>query len=265
MQQAILVGCDPEVFVQQNGIFLSAFGLIKGDKKNPLPVRNGAVQVDGMALEFNTTPASSADQFILNVEDVYAQLRAMVPEYQVVATPVADFDPMYMKAQPAAALELGCDPDYNGWTMNANDKPNGDRPFRTASGHVHIGWTEGQDIKSAEAFYAAGAVARQMDYFLGLPSLSYDDDVRRRELYGNPGCFRTKPYGCEYRTLSNAWLNSRATIEWVFNAVQAGMKRLMSGDALFEKHGDIQQIIKTSDWKAAKKIIDKEGLEVPNV
>src|SRR4030042_844860 len=110
MQQAILVGCDPEVFVMQGGKFLSAFGLIKGDKKNPLPVRNGAVQVDGMALEFNTTPASTANQFILNVEDVYAQLRAMVPEYQVVATPVADFDPMYMKAQPAAALELGCDP-----------------------------------------------------------------------------------------------------------------------------------------------------------
>jgi hypothetical protein len=249
----------------QKGQFLSAFGLIKGDKKNPLPVRNGAVQVDGMALEFNTYPASTSEEFILNVEDVYAQLRAMVPEYNVVATPVADFDPAYMKSQPAAALELGCDPDYNGWTMAANDKPDGDRPFRTASGHVHIGWTQDADIKEPEQFFAAGAVARQMDFFLGLPSLAYDKDTRRRGMYGNGGCFRPKPYGCEYRTLSNAWLNSRVTIEWVFNAVQAGMKRLMVGDALFQKHGDIQHIINTSDWKAAKQIIDKEGLEIPSV
>ena len=55
----ILVGCDPEVFVKQNGVFKSAFGLIKGDKKNPQKIRNGAVQVDGMALEFNIDPAAS--------------------------------------------------------------------------------------------------------------------------------------------------------------------------------------------------------------
>ena len=263
--QSILVGCDPEVFVKQGNKFLSAYGLIKGSKEHPFPVRNGAVQVDGMALEFNTYPASSANEFIINVEDVYAQLCAMVPEYQVVACPVADFDPQYMKEQPAEALELGCDPDYNGWSMNANGKPNGDRPFRTASGHVHIGWTKDADIQSAEHFYAAGAVARQMDFFLGLPSIAYDKDNRRRELYGKAGCFRPKSYGCEYRTLSNAWLNSRTTMEWVFNAIQSGMHRLMSGDALFEKHGDIQEIINSSDWKKAKKIIDKEGLAIPHV
>ena len=38
MQQQILVGCDPEVFVKQNGIFQSAYGLIEGDKKNPQTV-----------------------------------------------------------------------------------------------------------------------------------------------------------------------------------------------------------------------------------
>jgi len=53
----ILVGCDPEYFVKKNGIFQSAHGLIMGDKKNPQKVRNGAVQVDGMAVEFNIDPA----------------------------------------------------------------------------------------------------------------------------------------------------------------------------------------------------------------
>ena len=190
----ILVGCDPEVFVKNNGKFISAHGLIKGDKKNPQPVNLGAVQVDGMALEFNINPAASEDEFLINVNEVFNTLKLMVPEYEVVAVPVADFDEEYMKQQPAEALELGCDPDYNAWYLAANDKPNGDRPFRTASGHVHIGWTNGEDIKG-DHFFQAAEVAKQMDFFLGLPSLAYDDDVRRRELYGKFGCFRPKSYG----------------------------------------------------------------------
>ncbi len=262
----ILVGCDPEVFVKQNGIFLSAFGLIKGDKANPLPVDKGAVQVDGMALEFNINPAATQQEFLINVQAVYDTLKAMVPEHEVVAVPVADFDPLYMKAQPDAALELGCDPDFSGWTREENMKPNGDRPFRTASGHVHIGWTDGQECTiGSNHYFKCAAVAREMDFYLGLPSLAYDLDQRRRELYGNPACFRPKPYGVEYRTLSNAWLNSSETIEWVFRAVQHGMKQFNNKVFLSQKYGDIQHIIKQSDWEAAKKIIDAEGIEVPHV
>lgn len=256
----ILVGCDPECFVKKNGVFVSAHGLIQGDKKNPFPVAKGAVQVDGMALEFNILPAASADEFCINVEDVFAALKAMVPEYEVVATPVADFSKEHMAEQPAEALELGCDPDYNGWLLLANDKPNGDRLFRTASGHVHIGWTDSQDPHSPEHFAKAAATARQMDFFLGLPSLFWDDDLRRREMYGKAGCFRPKSYGAEYRTLSNAWLNSKAVMALVFNNVQDGMKRLMSGDLLYEKYGDIQNIINTSNKEEAMNIIKQEGI-----
>ena len=58
----ILVGCDPEVFVAQGGVFKSAYNLIKGDKKNPQKIRSGAVQVDGMALEFNIDPAATENE-----------------------------------------------------------------------------------------------------------------------------------------------------------------------------------------------------------
>ncbi len=259
----IKVGCDPEVFVKKAGIFLSAHNLIPGDKKNPFKVNKGAVQVDGMALEFNIDPASSEDEFCINVQEVFNTLKLMVPDYEVLAVPVADFDPAYMAAQPAEALELGCDPDYNGWSGNPNDKPNGSRPFRTASGHVHIGWTDGQDISSDEHFNKCCHVAKQMDFFLGLPSIAYDGDVRRRELYGKAGCFRPKSYGAEYRTLSNAWLNDASLMKWVFRNAKEGMMRIFKGDLLAEKYGDISDIINKSDWEAAKKIIIAEGIEVP--
>jgi hypothetical protein len=256
----ILVGCDPEVFVKKDGVFKSAFGLIPGDKKNPHKVRRGAVQVDGMALEFNIDAASTEDEFCINVQDVFDQMCKMVPGYAVVASPVAHFSHEYMKKQPAAALELGCDPDYNGWTGVVNDKPDGDRPMRTAAGHIHIGWTEKQSIDDPMHSNRAMAAARQLDYYLGLPSVFYDNDVERREMYGKAGCLRVKPYGMEYRTLSNAWLNSEKLMRLVYRNAVEGIKQLMQGNALQDKYGDIQHIINTSDKKAAERILKKEGI-----
>jgi len=257
-----LIGCDPEVFVKQNGTFKSAYGLIQGDKQNPQKVRNGAVQVDGMALEFNINPAHSEDEFAFNVQDVYQQMKLMVPEFEVVATPVAHFDMEYIRSQPQAALELGCDPDYNAWSGRTNDKPNGERPMRTAAGHIHIGWTNGEDINNPLHIQSVYAAMRQMDFYLGLPSLVYDDDTERREMYGKAGCCRIKPYGGEYRTLSNAWLKSEKLMRWAYRNAVKGMQALVDGKQLAEKYGDVQAIINDSNVKEAMKIIKAEKIEV---
>ena len=49
----ITVGADPELFVKKGRSFQSAYGMIPGTKQKPKKVIKGAVQVDGMALEFN--------------------------------------------------------------------------------------------------------------------------------------------------------------------------------------------------------------------
>lgn len=261
----ILIGCDPEVFVKQNNVFKSAFGLIKGDKKNPQKIRRGAVQVDGMALEFNIDPAATEDEFCINVQDVFQQMKLMVPEYEVVVSPVAKFDPAYMEQQPLEALELGCDPDFNAWQNGAvNEKPNGNRPMRTASGHIHIGWTNGQGADDGAHRNNCIMAGKQMDFFLGLPSLMYDNDTERREMYGKAGCVRFKPYGVEYRTLSNAWLKSEALMRQVYRNAVKGMEQLMSGNALYAKYGDIQEIINTSNTKEAKRILEDAQIEYCN-
>lgn len=259
---SILVGCDPEVFVRQDGVFKSAYGLIKGDKKNPQPVPHGAVQVDGMALEFNINPAATEDEFVLSVQSVFDTMCKMVPGYEVVAVPVADFDADYLKAQPKEALELGCDPDFNAWTNTVNPRPDGDRPMRTASGHVHVGWTNGESPKDANHVERCNMLIQQLDFYLGLPSLMYDKDERRRSMYGRAGACRYKSYGVEYRTLSNAWLSSKERMAWVFRATQKAVQEAMNGNLLVEKFGDIQSIINTSDVKEAKKIIKAARLEV---
>ena len=257
-----LIGCDPEVFVRKDNLFQSAHGLIPGDKKNPFKVNKGAVQVDGMALEFNIDPAATSEEFCINVETVLSQMIQMVPGYEVVISPVAHFTPEVMKAQPPEALELGCDPDYNAWSLMPNIKPNADRPMRTASGHIHIGWTNGQDILDPFAVNQAASAGRQMDFFLGLPSLFYDADQERREMYGKGGCIRVKPYGVEYRTLSNAWLKNKKLMTWVFNNARKGMEALVGGNELANKYGNIEELINTGDKKEAMKILKKEKIEV---
>lgn len=258
-------GADPELFVKKDGMFMSGYGLIQGDKENPYPVDHGAVQVDGMALEFNIDPAMEEEGFVFNLEAVLHQLRSMVPEYELVASPVADFSADYLEGQPEKAKELGCDPDSNAWTGKQNDVPDNRVTFRTGSGHVHAGWTEGVDLNNLEHRENAQALVRQMDFYLGLPSLLFDPDTKRRELYGKAGAHRIKPYGVEYRVLSNSWLRSKALMSWVFRASQKAATDLINGVNLQNTFGDIQEIINTSNVEEAMKIITAAKLEVPCV
>lgn len=259
---AILVGCDPEVFVKKQGMFQSAWNMIKGTKENPFKVDKGAVQVDGMALEFNIDPASSADEFLININTVFHTLRGMVPDHEIAIVPVAHFDEQYFRSQPEEALELGCDPDYDGWTGEANNKPSTNKPMRTASGHVHIGWDNG--LEGPGHFAMCCDMAKQLDFYLGLPSLVYDDNTERRELYGCPGAFRPKPYGMEYRTLSNAWLNDEELIKWVFRASNKAWEDWLNGIRPYEE-GDIRSVIHKSDVEQAIAICKQLSIEIPKV
>lgn len=262
----ILVGADPELFVKQNGKHVSGFGLIPGDKANPHVVEKGAVQVDGMALEFNIDPAHDEEQFITNLDTVMGILKQMVPEYEVVADPVAHFTKEYMKTQPFEALELGCDPDFNGWTGKENVKPDVDLPFRTGAGHIHIGMVENAATDDARYMEVCCAATRAMDLYLGLPSLFYDNDVQRREMYGKAGAFRPKSYGFEYRTLSNRWLSDNALMRWVYQASQNCMKDFLAGVRKADEYAktiDIQEVINKSDKAEASKIIKDAGLLMP--
>lgn len=249
-------GADPEFFVQQAGKPVSAHGLIPGDKKNPHKVGFGAVQVDGMALEFNIDPVKGEAGFVRNLKEVMNTIMLMVPDYQVYDKPVAEFGMEYIKGQPDEAKELGCEPDFNAYTMDINPRPNADTPFRTASGHIHIGWTNGVDPHDAGHFEACATLAKMLDVYLGITSLLWDEDDRRRELYGKAGSFRPKPYGMEYRTLSNRWLRADKPYlpKFIFNNSVEAVKKCFedpeySSANLMGKTA--REIIDTGDREAA--------------
>ena len=197
----VTIGADPEFFVSRGGKLFSAHGLVEGTKEKPFAVECGAVQVDGMALEFNIDPAGSTEEFVTNINTVIAGMRALVPDdIEFRMQPVAEFGEKYIAEQPEQAKELGCEPDYNAYTGGVNPTPDANAGFRTAAGHIHIGINRELDAMQERQLVLL------CDLFMGLPSLVYDKDTKRRELYGRAGCYRSKPYGIEYRTLSNAWL-----------------------------------------------------------
>jgi hypothetical protein len=226
----ILIGADPEVFVRdEKGRFRSAHGLIPGTKEEPYPVQDGAVQVDGLALEFNTTPAATREEFIHHIGSVMNQLAGMVPGYTLAIEPTARFHHMHLKTQPEKALELGCEPDYCAYTGQQNPRPNAATTMRTAAGHVHIGGFETDDPTGEEHMTKCITLVKVLDAFLGLNSLFWDHDNKRRAMYGKAGAFRPKPYGVEYRSLSNAWLKHPDLVGKVFDQSKKAVELLLSG------------------------------------
>ena len=87
----------------------------------------------------------------------------------------------------------------------------------------------------ADLIGACCTLSKELDYYLGLPSLLFDPDTSRRKMYGKAGAFRPKPYGMEYRVLSNAWLKSPELIKWVFNNTKLAFERLTKEKPVHER------------------------------
>lgn len=233
----VTIGCDPEFFLRKMYKPVSAheFLPVFGGKYNPLKVDGGAVQVDGTAIEFNIDPASTSTEFVHNIEKVKNYLRDSISkEYEFKFEPVQLYDKDTFDKIPEEAKELGCEPDFDAYTLAANPKPDVTSTMRTASGHIHIGWTNDIDVSSADARADCAALVKQLDAVLYPASLTWDTDTNRRKMYGAPGAFRPKPYGVEYRVLSNAWLKHKRIQEWIFEATTKAFELLVDGQVFDE-------------------------------
>lgn len=226
------VGCDPELFiVDGEGSPISAHDILPGNKIVPHHVPHGAVQVDGTAAEFNIQPARGSAQFSSNITSVLKMMSQMVkidhPDFQLRAMPVARFKPDYFETLPAEALMFGCEPDFQAWDSGNIQKFSGTvKPMRTGGGHIHIGWTQDELAFDQAHFYDCIQATKQMDSSLFLASLLWDSNQERRQVYGKMGSFRPKPYGVEYRPLSNVWVGDIRLHVFIFRTVDWAMKLL---------------------------------------
>lgn len=248
------LGSDPEVFLQDNtGKFISVINMIGADKWNPKQIegmeRGFTLQEDNVALEFGIPPAATEDEYVAHIQRVLDAGLSTLPglTFSKLSCTVFPKDQM----QDPRAHIFGCEPDYNAWNRKVNAKPKPPHPYmRSAGGHIHV-----------ETKLPHTHVVQAMDLFLGVPSVLMDKGEDRKKLYGKAGAYRKKPYGVEYRTLSNFWIFDEKLIRWVWRNTKYALDAATVGD-MREFKDDIRNAIDNSDKELAKNLVKLCGLEV---
>lgn len=206
------LGSDPEVFLcDDKGNHVSAIGLIGADKWNPLPIQGMpegfTLQEDNVSLEYGIPPAATEDEFVHHIKAVMEKSREWIGSLTFSKLSCTIFPKKEME-HPMAHI-FGCEPDFDAWTKKANHKPQPPHEFmRSAGGHIHV-----ETNKDPFLF------GRYMDLCVGVPATILDHDgAERKKLYGKKGAIRVKPYGVEYRVLSNFWIFDEKYIRWAWRA-----------------------------------------------
>jgi len=255
----MLLGADPEMMaVDRYGNPQPICGLLGGTKESPIPVPMGAYQEDNVNPEFNIDPAHTEEQWVEHLTSVikHVDTRLEPLQLKLAAVPSFHYTPETLESLGSAAMSFGCNPDRNVWTGDWNRSPNPYTTLRSAGGHIHFSCREDE----------VDSIVKLMDIYLGIPSVLLDPDKSRREAYGKAGSFRYKPYGGEYRTLSNFWVGEERLMRWAYRMSQKAYKDLAHLPELVARITPytIQQCINTADVESAKDIVTDLDLDIPS-
>jgi hypothetical protein len=260
----LMLGCDPEFFLADvNGQLKSAIDKVGGTKAHPMPLPLGpgfAVQEDNVTVEFNIPPAQAKQEFVDSIKATLSFLSDTLSESYGL-TPIklsAVSFPSDQLLDPRAQ-EFGCEPDFNAWTMMKNPRPSAeDKNLRSCGGHIHIGYDKKLVVPER--------IIRNMDLFLGIPSVLMDNGELRKQLYGKAGAYREKVYGVEYRTLSNYWIFDEELIGWAWDNTLRAVEAAVAQPVLQEQdHKLVQDCINNNDKLLAEMLVHKYKLNTLRV
>lgn len=251
------LGTDPEVFLQnKSGKHIAINGFINANKWNPMQIADlppgFTLQEDNVALEYGIPPAKNAEEFVAHIQTVMEESRKWFPsdlDFSRISCTVFTDDQL---VHPMASV-FGCEPDFNVYTKKPNPSPNPPNPnMRSAGGHIHV-----------ETELDKNAVGKAMDLYLAVPSVLMDEGSERKQMYGKAGAVRYKPYGVEYRTLSNFWIFSPKTIRWVWSQTERALAAVKAGKLpSIKQQKQIVDCINSDNKTKAKALVELYNLEV---
>lgn len=267
-KDTVLVGSDFELFLtDSNGKVLSAIPFIRGTKSKPeeLPKKGFLLQHDGVLVEGNVPPVSlnDGDEFAANVRYIKEYVEDdLGKDYALICCPTNELDEDQLKDDEA--IQMGCDSSYNAWEggiLIDRHGYNGSR-LRAAGGHIHFSYENANVETSME-------LMKVFDLFLAVPFVLIDKDKDRHKLYGQAGEFRIQSYGnaegFEARTLSNFWVDTEETIDYVFSQLNKMFDYYNNnGVSEVEKNKDkIVKCINSSDESLAKELCEEFNILLP--
>lgn len=251
-----MIGADPEMFIvnSKTNTVVSSIGMIPGEKGKPWVDKNWeeegfGLEIDNILAEFNIPPVKTKNDFVRVLNFMKDYIRNFVKnvnkDYDILCA-ASKMVPEDQLRHPIAKL-FGCSVDYNVYTESENPKPKGEKTnLRSAGFHIHMSYN---DYNIDSSLY----LIRLFDIFLGLPSIIFDRDRKRRSLYGKAGCFRLTSYGFEYRVLSAKMYSSDELIGIVWDGIIAAISSYNKNFRFMSD--DIQRAINTSDKKLAVKLL----------
>ena len=257
-------GSDPELFLVNTKTkkVVSAIDLIPGSKQEPfkegLPKGFG-VQTDNILAEFNIPAVTNEEEFVNCIEFMKNFIRNKAKEAN------EDYDILCKASSKVPAKELkhpqakefGCDPDFCIYTVGPNEVGKAARTnLRSAGFHIHVGYPNNNIDQSLE-------MLRYIDAYVGIPSVLYDKDIERRNLYGKAGCFRLQPYGFEYRTLSSFWIADESRLRFIWKQLIYALYNYEHRNYL-PNSSDVQDAINNNNLELAKELITNYKLIYKN-
>lgn len=203
------LGSDPELILlnKQTNAPVSAIGL--NHKSDVI-----SLYADNVLAEFAHTPFNIVD-FKDGMKEVLQSVTSAVDKFGdgctfSIGQCEAEFSSEQLSAPEAHAI--GCEPFINAYTDSLSVPSPYQDNYRFAGGHIHIGYDK--------ASLPPHMLIKLLDKEL-LPLDPNKDSPRRSKFYGAAGSYRDKPYGVEYRSLSNFWLNQPELIEDVLNSIKS--------------------------------------------
>lgn len=203
------VGADIEVFLynEVEERIVPCVGIIDGTKDKPfrpedMP-RGYALQEDNVMLEYNIPPARSTDTLCERFTTARQMLTNHIPkDHSYIVQPEHKF--LVKQLTSPQAQMIGCEPDFNAYAGGEQRTYEGTLgQYRSCGGHIHLGGNF-----NCPDFVAALFADLCLGIYAGMGPKASNN---RTEWYGQPGIFRPKPYGIEYRTPDNQWTKNRDT------------------------------------------------------
>lgn len=259
--QEIRIGADVEAFVYNSTqrTFVPCVDILNGTKDNPHPMPNMpkgyATQEDNVMAEFNIPPCATTTSFnkaIASAQSVVGkQLARRDKSWKLQFVSTGVFEPSDLESKQAQ--EIGCAPDFDAYERGKarTNFPALHKYKRYAGGHIHLGGDFQCPDWVAAMFcdLALGVAAHVGDFSKG----------GRRSWYGQPGIYRPKPYGIEYRTPNCEWAASR---QRTASAGRTGLSLahwMTTSDARL-----IQHTFRQIDWLRVRAYLTQWSANKPN-
>ena len=245
----IMLGCDPEFFfAKKNGEIIGSEKVLKKEDK-----QNHRLVIDGVQAELNPSPSYCRQLLASSIHDCFVNLRESLNRRGIDAIIKVDtlvnITQEELNSLSQGCQVFGCDPSTNiyneGSDKTSQIKVDPKKYLkRSAGGHIHLGNAYHSYLENEATYLKRAAngetnlleyikigkrieqalktspdiLVAVLDIVVGNTCVLLDRDdgnKERRANYGRAGEYRVKPYGLEYRTLSNFWLRSYQLMSFV--------------------------------------------------